>query len=186
MGSQLWVTDGTTAGTLKMTNINHGSTGLSPSTFTVYNSKLFFMGIDKGAFYQLWSTDGTSEGTKLIKTDYTPRTYSGFLPISMAVHNNKLYMSGYDSLSKTSQLWVSDGTKAGTTKVTSFVHGLSPARLYSFQNKPIMTGNDTITHAVELFVSDGTAAGTVYPTPPSNGADAFYPWQAWVPYNNSL
>lgn len=95
-------------------------------------------------------------------------------------------MAGYDSLTKTSQLWVSDGTKTGTTKVTSFAHGLSPARLYSFQNKLIMTGNDTINHAVELFVSDGTAAGTICPKPPSTGVDAFLPWQAWVPYNNSL
>jgi len=49
-----------------------------------------------------------------------------------------------------------------------------------------MTGNDTINHAVELFVSDGTAAGTICPKPPSTGVDAFYPWQAWVPFNNSL
>jgi ELWxxDGT repeat protein len=185
-GSQLWVTDGTSEGTSKITNINPGSTGLSPSTFTVFNSRLFFMGIDKGAFFQLWSTDGTEAGTKLVKTDYTPRTYSGFLPNSMAVMNNKLYMSGYDSLSKTSQLWVSDGTKSGTIKITNFAHGLSPARLYSFQNKLIMTGNDTISHATELFVSDGTAAGTLCPKPPSNGVDAFLPWQAWVPFNNSL
>jgi ELWxxDGT repeat protein len=185
-GSQLWVTDGTPAGTLKVTNINPTGNGLNPSSFILFNSKLFFMGIDKGAFFQLWSTDGTEAGTKLVKTDYTLRTYSGFLPNSMAVMNNKLYMSGYDSLTKTSQLWVSDGTKAGTTKVTNFAHGLSPARLYSFQNKLIMTGNDTITHAVELFVSDGTAAGTICPKPPSTGVDAFYPWQAWVPFNNSL
>jgi hypothetical protein len=144
------------------------------------------MGIDKGAFYQLWSTDGTSESTKLVKTDYSPRTYSGFLPTSMAIHNNMLYMAGYDSLTKTSQLWVSNGTKAGTTKITSFAHGLSPGRLYSFQNKLIMTGHDTINHATELFVSDGTAAGTICPKPPSTGVDAFYPWQAWVPFNNSL
>ena len=49
-----------------------------------------------------------------------------------------------------------------------------------------MTGNDTITHAIELFDSDGTAAGTICPKPPSNGVDAFLPWQAWVPFNNSL
>lgn len=185
-GAQLWVSDGTPEGTLKVTNINPGSNGLSPSIFTVFNNKLYFMGIDKGAFYQLWSTDGTAASTQLVKADHTPRTNSGFLPTSMAVHNNKLYMAGYDSLTKTTQLWVSDGTKAGTIKVTNFAHGLSPARLYSFQNKLIMTGNDTITHAVELFVSDGTAAGTICPNPPSTGVDAFYPWQAWVPFNNSL
>lgn len=185
-GSQLWVTDGTTNGTLKVTNINSGDIGLSPSNFILFNSKLFFMGIDRGAFYQLWSTDGTESGTKLVKTDYTPRTYSGFLPNSMAILNNKLYISGYDSLTATVQLWVSDGTTAGTTKVTSFPQSLSPSRLYAFQNKLIMTGNDTIIHATEVYVSNGTAAGTVCPAPPANGVDAFYPWQAWVLFNNAL
>ncbi len=186
-GSQIWVTDGTTAGTTEITQINPGSVGLSPSTFTVFNSKLFFMGIDQGAFYQLWSTDGTAAGTKTIKTDYTPRTYSGFLPTSMAVHNNKLYMAGYDSLSGTVQLWSTDGTTAGTVKITSHAHGLYPSKLYSFQSKLIMTGNDTISDEEQLFASDGTAAGTVCPTPPDTwGQYPFYPWEAWVPFNNGL
>jgi ELWxxDGT repeat protein len=185
-GSQLWVTDGTTNGTLKVTNINPGDIGLSPANFILYNSKLFFMGIDRGAFYQLWSTDGTEQGTKLVKTDYTPRTYSGFLPNSMAILNNKLYISGYDSLTATIQLWVSDGTTAGTTKVTSFPQGLSPSRLYAYQNKLIMTGIDTLVNKIEVYVSDGTVAGTVCPPPPSNGVDVFFPWQGWVPFNNAL
>jgi len=185
-GGQIWVTDGTPDGTMKVTNINPGSIGLSPGTFTAFNSKLFFMGIDKEAFYQLWSTDGTAEGTKLVKTDYTLRTYSGFIPHPMVVYNTKLYMSGYDSLTKTSPLWVSDGTTAGTMKVTNSNRSLSPDRMYVFQNKLVMTGNDTSINAAEVFVSDGTAAGTICPAPPANGVDAFYPWQAWVPFNNAL
>jgi ELWxxDGT repeat protein len=186
-GGQLWVTDGTTTGTLKVTNNNAGSTGLYPSTFTLFNSKLYFMGIDTGAYFQLWSTDGTTAGTVTIKTDHTPRSGSeGFIPNSMAVHNNMLYMAGYDSVSKTNQLWVSDGTTAGTNKVTNSPKGFTPTRLYSFQNKLIMTGWDTVSNYLELFASDGTAAGTVCPTPPSMGDSPFYPWEAWVPFNNAL
>ena len=129
---------------------------------------------------------GTAAGTGLVKTDYTPRIYSGFSPNSMAVYNNKLFMCGYDSLTATVQLWSSDGTPAGTTKVTSFAHGLSPGRLYPFQTKLIMTGNDTISGAVQLFYSDGTAAGTSCRTPPSTCDDPFYPWEAWVPYGSGL
>jgi ELWxxDGT repeat protein len=187
-GTQLWVSDGTTAGTQEITTINGtDGLGLQPSTFTIFNSNLFFMGIDKGAFYQLWKTDGTTSGTITVKTDYTPRTYSGFLPSSMAVYNNKLYMSGYDSLTSTAQLWVSDGTTNGTTKVTHFAHGLSPGKLYPFGNKLIMTGYDTVSNEEQLFASDGTAAGTVCPTPPGTaGGTPFYPWYAWVPFNNAL
>ena len=187
-GSQLWVTDGTTSGTLKITNINTSSYGLQPSNFTLFNSKLFFMGVEAGSYYQLWSTDGTTEGTVIVKADYTAQNgVRGFYPSSMAVHNNMLYMAGYDSLSATVQLWVTDGTKVGTNKVTSFPLGLSPSKLYSFQNKLIMTGYDTLSNQEQLFATDGTAAGTICPTPPDTwGQYPFYPWEAWVPFNNAL
>jgi len=105
----------------------------------------------------------------------------------MAVYNNKLYVSGYDSLTATTQLWVSDGTTAGTTKVTNSHKNFDPQNLYAFQNRLIMTGYDTISGGDELFASDGTAAGTICPTPPSTAELApFYPWKAWVPFNNAL
>ncbi len=187
-GTQLWKSDGTAAGTQEITTINGaGGAGLQPSTFTVFNSKLYFMGIDRGAFYQLWSTDGTTAGTTLVKADHTPRVYSGFLPTSMAVHKDKLYLSGYDSLTGTNQLWATDGTTAGTVKITGFAHGLNPANMYSFKNKLIMTGNDTISNETQLFATDGTTAGTVCPTPPDTwGQYPFYPWEAWVPFNDAL
>jgi len=185
--SQIWVTDGTSTGTLKITNINASNLGLNPAGFTLFNSKLFFIGIDTIAYEQLWSTDGTTEGTIPIKTDHTPRPgLAGFMTGLMAVHNNKLYMSGYDSVSKTNQLWVSDGTTEGTNKVTNSPKGFTPTRLYSFQNKLILTGWDTVSNYVELFASDGTAAGTVCPTPPDKGDSPFYLWEAWVPFNNAL
>jgi ELWxxDGT repeat protein len=184
---QLWVTDGTPDGTLKVTNLNpKNGFGLSPASLTVFNSKLFFRGYDENKDSQLWSTDGTASGTIKVKVDSTlPNGYHGFWPNSIVVYNNKLYMSGFDTIAGT-QLWRSDGTTEGTIKVTNFPKSFSPSKLYSFQDKLIMTGNNTVIYAVELFASDGTAAGTVCPTPPANGVDAFIPWQRWVPFNNSL
>jgi ELWxxDGT repeat protein len=151
-------------------------------------SKLFFVGIDTSNYYQLWSTDGTIANTVKVKSDYTPNGGSaGFRPTPMAVHNNLLYTAGYDSLSATTQLFVTDGTTAGTSKVTCFPHSLFPAKLYSFQNRLIMTGGDTTSGEEELFASDGTATGTVCPTPPDTwGQYPFYPWEAWVLFNNAL
>jgi ELWxxDGT repeat protein len=187
-GTQLWVTDGTTQGTLKVTNINTASYGLQPSNFTLFNSKLFFMGVEAGSYYQLWSTDGTAQGTVIVKADYTPRNgVRGFYPSSMAVHSNVLYMAGYDSLTQLVQLWKCDGTTAGTSKITSNPIGLSPSRLFSFQSRVIFTGSDTLSQQTQLFASDGTADGTVCPTPPETwGQYPFYPWEAWVPFNNAL
>jgi len=187
-GMQLWTTDGTTAGTIEITTINPtGPLGLNPVAFTPYNSKVYFAGYDIYGYSQLWATDGTTAGTVKIKTDYTPRTYSGFANGSMAVYNNKLYLNGYDSLTKTTQLWVSDGTTAGTIKVTNFSKGFNPARLYAFGSKLIMTGLDSISNGEEIFATDGTVSGTVRPTPPSTAELApFYPWEAWVPFNSGL
>jgi ELWxxDGT repeat protein len=188
-GAQLWATDGTTAGTQEITHINApGTIGLQPSTFIVFNSRLFFMGIDTGAYYQLWATNGTTAGTVKVKTDNTQRNgYSGFMPTSMAVHNNMLYLAGYDSLTQVDQLWKSDGTTAGTLKITNFRLGLFPDKLFSFQNRLIFTGYDSLTEEQQLFATDGTAAGTVCPTPPDTwGQYPFYPWEAWVPFNNAL
>jgi ELWxxDGT repeat protein len=187
-GVQLWATDGTTGGTVEITHINvTGVVGLYPGNFTLYNSKMYFMGADSSAFFQLWATDGTTAGTVKVKTDYTNNTYSGFQPASMAVHKNKLYMSGYDSLSKTTQLWVMDSIANTPSKVTSFAHGLDPSKLFSFQDKLIMTGYDTISNEEQLFATDGTAAGIVCPVPPGTaGESIFYPWQAWVPFNNAV
>jgi ELWxxDGT repeat protein len=187
-GMQLWTSDGTMEGTVEITTINPtGAIGMNPVLFTAYNSKVFFSGYDIDGFSQLWSTDGTTAGTVKIKADYTPRTYSGFVTGPLAVYNNKLYLGGWDSLSATSQLWVSDGTTAGTTKVTNFSKGFNPNRLYAFQDKLIMTGLDSTTNGEEIFATDGTEAGTVRPVPPSMAELApFYPWTAWVPFNNGL
>jgi hypothetical protein len=50
-----------------------------------------------------------------------------------------------------------------------------------------MTGYDTISNQTQLFFSDGTKSGTKCPTPPDTwGQYPFYPWEAWVPFNNAL
>jgi ELWxxDGT repeat protein len=188
-GYQIWVTDGTPTGTMKITNINSsGGIGFNPTGFTLFDSKLFFMGYDVGNFVQLWSTDGTNSGTIRVKTEHTLRNgVRGFYPHSMAIHKNALYIAGYDSLTKVDQLWKSDGTMAGTVRITDSPKGLFPDRLFSFQNKLIMTGYDTISNQVQLFYSDGTKSGTKCPTPTDTwGQYPFYPWETWVPFNNAL
>ncbi len=187
-GSQLWVTDGTTPGTMALTNANVAHYGMFPAAFTLYNSKLYFCAVDSMSFYQLWETDGTSGGTKTVYTNYTPRNgTNGFYPGSMAVHNNMLFMSGFDTITGHDQLWISDGTGAGTTRVTNYANGLFPGSLFSFQNRVIMIGYDSVSQQSQLFASDGTAEGTVCPTPPDTwGQYPFYPFQRWVRYNGAV
>ncbi len=187
-GEQIWESDGTTLGTVKITQINSPGYGLSPRSFINFNGKLFFNGFDTGSHYQLFATDGTAAGTVKIKTDYSVVNGTlGFNPTSMVVHKNKLYFAGYDSITRFDQLWVSDGTTAGTVRVTASTKALYPSKLYSFQNMIVMTAYDTINKSTQLWVSDGTASGTSCPKPPDTWSSyPFYPFERFVPFNNAL
>ncbi len=63
VGSDLWKSNGTTAGTVLV------AAGVVSSTsyFTELNDTLFFQGIDT----ELWKSDGTSGGTVLVKDVYS-------------------------------------------------------------------------------------------------------------------
>jgi ELWxxDGT repeat protein len=64
-GKELWVTDGTPAGTVLFKDINPGAAQSSPSNFVVVGDKLFFQATTATG-REYWVTDGTPEGTVLV------------------------------------------------------------------------------------------------------------------------
>src|SRR5690554_434681 len=65
-GKELWMSDGTEAGTQMVKDIN--STGSSnPNNLTEYNGKLYFSADDGTNGVELWVSNGTPEGTQMIK-----------------------------------------------------------------------------------------------------------------------
>ena len=66
-GSELWVTDGTPAGTRLVKDINPGVATSNVSYLTRFNDKVVFQATtdDEGA--ELWISDGTEDGTYMIK-----------------------------------------------------------------------------------------------------------------------
>jgi len=77
-GYRLWKTDGTTAGTVLVKDINPLDTrAISyPVVFTRLNGALYFHADDGVNGIELWKTDGTAAGTQLLK-DICPGTCSG-------------------------------------------------------------------------------------------------------------
>lgn len=72
----LWRTDGTTAGTIQLSQTPNGEVRVDASTFAscLYDSLhnlFYFKGWSKKSGWELWSTDGTETGTRLVK-DLTP------------------------------------------------------------------------------------------------------------------
>jgi len=93
-GKELWVSDGTAAGTTLLKNINPGGNSSFPSDFTVFDNKLFFSADDGTHGRELWVTDGTTAGTKLV-TDLNPGSGNGLSSFEpMAVLGSKLIFQG--------------------------------------------------------------------------------------------
>jgi ELWxxDGT repeat protein len=63
----LWITDGTSAGTSEVQVAGASSSGLQPLDLTVLGSKVLFAGVDASNRRALWVTDGTSTGTSEVQ-----------------------------------------------------------------------------------------------------------------------
>jgi ELWxxDGT repeat protein len=146
--AQLWITDGTQAGT-KFIKL---FTGGSIDGYVISKNKVYFSIDSAPNGNQLWVTDGTAEGTNIIKhvTDSYPSTTIG----NMTDVNGLVFFTvGNNYFFHTMVLWVSDGTEAGT----HIVKDISPGSDISLVN-----GNGLLYMVANkvLLQSDGTTAGT--------------------------
>jgi ELWxxDGT repeat protein len=114
LDTQLWVSDGTTNGTVEL--LANGS----PANLVNVNGTLFFTLDDGSHGRELWQSDGTAAGTALV-ADINPGS-AGSDPQSLTCLNGIVYFSADDGVDGR-QLWESDGTAAGTFMVAN----LNPA-----------------------------------------------------------
>lgn len=104
-GQELFVTDGTAAGTALVKDMLPGTGASVPYQVTLYNGLLYIL---NSYNREIWKTDGTTAGTQLVTIVQESSRFG-------AVWNNKIYL-----ISGTSQfLWQSDGTAAGTGLATA-------------------------------------------------------------------
>jgi ELWxxDGT repeat protein len=148
-GQELWRSDGTAAGTylLAETVPGPGSKPLGP--FALAGSTLFFM----AGGHELWKNDAA--GTSLV------RTLPAMEIRSLTPAGRKVYFV-YDDGEHGLELWVSDGTEAGTRLVEDVLPGPAssrPRQLHAEGGLLLFSATDG-THGVEPWRSDGTALGT--------------------------
>src|SRR5665213_1715541 len=144
---ELFVSDGTPAGTLAVTTSVGPVTGAAD--LTDVNGTLFFT----GANGQLWKSDGTPQGTMQVAT--FPPGGLGILHNSLQNVNGTLYFQGQDA-AHGDALWKTDGTNAGTTWITSNFNGD-----LTYANGTLFFGGIDNSHGQELWKTDGTPAGTM-------------------------
>ena len=107
---QLWITDGTTAGT----HVVKVFAGAGIAQLTMIGARVYFV-VDDGVHGQeLWTSDGTAAGTVLV-SDIVPGAGASF-PQLLANDNGTLFFTANDG-THGFELWKSDGTAAGTVMV---------------------------------------------------------------------
>lgn len=166
-GTELWRTDGTEAGTFQVKNIAPGTASSSPDRITRVGGRVFFSADDGISGRELWVSDGTDIGTFRVK-DIAPGSGIAntaddiaFRPEHWAVADSRVFFLANDGTTG-DELWVSDGTEAGTV----LVQDIRPGTLSSEISRLVAVGSlvffvaDDGTHGRELWVSDGTEAGT--------------------------
>jgi hypothetical protein len=119
----LWATDGTDAGTIKLTSF--ATSGLVSEYMLVYNNKVY---IDAALSpndpnqrgYELFVSDGTVAGTYTLYSSATKFNYAE----DIQVYNGEIYFTAQDEDSWYYEIYHTDGTINGTSKITntSFVN----------------------------------------------------------------
>jgi ELWxxDGT repeat protein len=174
-GLELWKSDGTEAGTIRVMDIRPGPAASDPTDFAAIDDSIFFTADDGAMGREMWKSDGRAGGTLLVK-DIMPGAL-GSLPGPIGVLNRQLYFSATDAQGPA--MWRSDGTAAGTS---IFFESLTPYGTRAFgagdmtpaAGTLVFAGSDTYNrcpsqcglpahydgHGSEPWVIDGTAAGT--------------------------
>jgi ELWxxDGT repeat protein len=157
-GSEPWVTDGTRAGTRMLRELCPGS---CPGLFTpriVHGGRLYLTANDGTRGHELWSTDGTAAGTRLVR-DLCPGACSGAPNFFRVVAGRLLFTAWGPTQQIGEQVWRTNGTPAGTVRVSSFGRPLSFLDVGTVAGAIVFPAWDA-EHGVELWRSDGTRAGT--------------------------
>ena len=160
LGSELWISDGTSNGTTMVKDIVTGPAGSAPTGFIIFNNKVYFYAVDALGAGSLWASDGTANGTINIQSSinilFLQRGKLG------VVSNGKLYFIAADA-SHGHELWVTDGTTGGTQMVKDIFPGTNTGvvlDLVAYNNKVYFTAQENNINGFGLWASDGTATGT--------------------------
>lgn len=166
-GEELWLTDGTEAGTQLVKNISPSYYD-SPSQLTAVGSTLFFTADNGTNGRELWKSDGTNGGTTMVKDIFVGSGYySSSYPAGLTAAGSTLYFSA-DNGSSGRELWKTDGTNGGTAMVRDILPG-SGGSIYSYySSEPFGVAGTKVVFAAddgqrgdEPWASDGTSSGTV-------------------------
>jgi ELWxxDGT repeat protein len=166
-GQECWVTDGTQEGTHVLKDINPGTAqGVLLQTPIVHNGLNYFLANDGTHGSEVWVTDGTEAGTRLLLDINPGPAMSVFVSTRSFIYGNEFFALGdkvyffADDGIHGKQLWSTDGTADGTTRVTDiFEPNVMFTSAMTLGNIGTFVTSDA-TNGWRLWKTDGTANGT--------------------------
>jgi len=164
VGQELWVSDGTTAGTRMVKDISTIDSS-NPSSFGALDGVTYFSATDNEHAAELWRTDGSENGTYMVK-DISPGAF-GSNPANFLLAGGFLYFTA-DGGNEGQELWRTDGSATGTSLVKDINPGAAASTPTQLTRVPsvdpasplIVFRATTASNGTEVWRSDGTDAGT--------------------------
>jgi ELWxxDGT repeat protein len=164
-GVEPWVSDGTVAGTNRITDLAvSGETASSdPGDPRIVGDLAFFVANDNHHGRELFVTDGTAANTRLVRDIAPGEAHADIEPGSMLGVGGLLLFSADDDPDQAwlEQPWRSDGTEAGTFRLADLrLNNLCGQWAQSWNGRIYFFASQQYYGGSELWSTDGTAAGT--------------------------
>ena len=164
-GRELWISDGTTAGTFMLKDLAPGETSSTPKDLAAVGSLLFFSAEDPDHGREVWRSDGTPDGTFLVQ-DLSPGAAPGVGLDELGVAPEFTDLSGTAIFAGSNgvagrELFASDGSPGSAQLLearsgpTSSISQGRLTRLGGLVLFNVVIGDDW-----EMWRTDGTQAGT--------------------------
>lgn len=161
-GRELWITDGSSAGTRLVSDIAPGVSDVRVEAATALNGGLVFVADNGGHGAELWWSDGTARGTQRL-TDIAPGPDSGVPTQALSVLDGFAYFVARNSAG-IGALWRSSGADG----VTESVLELNPSDpLYTLGQVAVSGGRvffvegHLFKDGGAIYASDGTPGSVV-------------------------
>lgn len=162
-GMEPWISDGTAVGTSLLKDITPGPEGNRYFQYTIAFNGVYFISSppqeesrDEGSVTELWKTGGTAVSTVKIRNlgDGTVQVHPYF-----RIYNNKVYFF-LESENGTDNLWVTDGSAAGTTRIYDLQNFEGGLAFFEVAGGYLLFYGDSDGFPTPFYRSDGTSAGT--------------------------
>ena len=163
-GTELWVSDGTSTGTLMVKDLKPGAAGSFPGFFGQLanpGTNVMFMASTGTApsLFEMWKTNGTQAGTSKVASVYSRE----FCPIGLFPTTRVCFNGTSNTLGQgqDSEPWITDGTAGGTKRLSDLntAGSSTPTRFTSVGSLVYFVATGT-TVGTELYRTDGTPKGT--------------------------